>query len=91
MPTSHTWKWPRKQNVSKRVGPLSLEDRLGASGKVALRVGPPDSGVYLGWFNGGEKGLSPLLWLPPRGLRKGDSAAPGLKVRDEPERGDEEK
>ena len=41
----------------------------------------------------GEKGLSPLLWLPPppRGLRKGDSAAPGLKVRDEPERGDEEK
>jgi hypothetical protein len=39
----------------------------------------------------GEKGLSPLLWVPPRGLRKGDSAAPGLKVLDEPERGDEEK
>ena len=42
-----------------RVGPLSLEDRLEASGKIVLGVGPPDSGMYLGWFNGAEKELSP--------------------------------
>lgn len=41
----------------------------------------------------GENGLSPLalLLLLPRGLRKGDSAELGLKFRDEPDRGDEEK
>jgi hypothetical protein len=42
-----------------RVGPLSLNDRLEASGKVVLRVGPPDSGMYIGWFNSAEKELSP--------------------------------
>jgi hypothetical protein len=42
-----------------RVGPLSLADRLDASGKVMLEVGPPDSGMYLGWFNSTEKQVSP--------------------------------
>ena len=42
-----------------RVGPLSLEDRLEASGKVILTAAPPDSGVYIGWFNSDEKDLSP--------------------------------
>ena len=42
-----------------RVGPLSLKDRLEASGKVVLNVGPPDSGIYFGWFNGTEKEFSP--------------------------------
>ncbi len=41
------------------VGPLSLNDRLEARGKVVLSVGPPDSGMYIGWFNGAEKELSP--------------------------------
>lgn len=41
------------------VGPLSLDDRLEASGKVVLNVGPPDSGMYLGWFNSKEKVMSP--------------------------------
>jgi hypothetical protein len=41
------------------VGPLSLNDRLEASGKVILEVGPPDSGMYIGWFNSQEKELSP--------------------------------
>jgi hypothetical protein len=42
-----------------RVGPLTLADRLQASGKVVLNVGPPDSGMYLGWFNSAEKENSP--------------------------------
>src|SRR6185312_7119492 len=42
-----------------RVGPLSLDHRLEASGKVVLNVGPPDSGIYFGWFNGAEKKFSP--------------------------------
>jgi hypothetical protein len=42
-----------------RVGPLSLQDRLEASGKVMLEVGPPDSGMYIGWFNSAEKENSP--------------------------------
>jgi hypothetical protein len=41
------------------VGPLSLNDRLEASGKVVLEVGPPDSGMYIGWFNSAEKENSP--------------------------------
>ncbi len=42
-----------------RVGPLSLEDRLEASGKVILTAAPPDSGMYIGFFNSAEKELSP--------------------------------
>ncbi len=42
-----------------RVGPLTMNDRLEASGKVVLRVAPPDSGIYLGWFNAGEKEYAP--------------------------------
>ena len=42
-----------------RVGPLSLADRLEASGKVVLHVGPPDSGMCLGWFNGAHKENAP--------------------------------
>lgn len=42
-----------------RIGPLSLNDRLEASGTIVLNVGPPDSGIYLGWFNGAEQEFSP--------------------------------
>jgi hypothetical protein len=42
-----------------RVGPLSLADRLEASGKVVLRVGSQDSGMYFGWFNGADRENSP--------------------------------
>jgi hypothetical protein len=42
-----------------RVGPLSLAERLEARGKIVLNVGPPDSGVYFGWFNSAEKVYSP--------------------------------
>ena len=37
------------------VGPMTLEDRLEATGKVVLQVGAPDSGMYLGWFNSADK------------------------------------
>lgn len=34
-----------------RVGPLTMEQPLEASGRVSLLVGAPDSDMYLGWFN----------------------------------------
>ena len=34
-----------------RVGPLSLDDKLQASGKIAFTDSAVDSGVYLGWFS----------------------------------------
>jgi hypothetical protein len=43
-----------------RVGPLSLDDRLEASGKVILTAGLPDSGMYIGFFNGREREASPM-------------------------------
>jgi hypothetical protein len=44
-----------------RVGELSLEDRLEARGKVFLEAGAPDSGMYLGWFKGGEAEKAPTI------------------------------
>lgn len=38
-----------------RVGPLNLEQRLEASGKVKLVTAGPDSDIFLGWFNGAAK------------------------------------
>lgn len=34
-----------------RVGPLNLDGKLEAQGRVMLAVGAPDSAVALGWFN----------------------------------------
>jgi hypothetical protein len=42
-----------------RVGLLTLSNRLEARGKVVLKIAPPDSGIYLGWFNSNEKENSP--------------------------------
>jgi hypothetical protein len=38
-----------------RVGPLNLEHRLEASGKVKLVTAGPDSDIFLGWFNSAAK------------------------------------
>ncbi len=38
-----------------RVGPLTLERRLEASGKVKLVTAGPDSDIFLGWFNSAAK------------------------------------
>lgn len=42
-----------------RVGPLTLDDRLEARGTVMLKVGAPDSGMALGWFNSEVKNSPP--------------------------------
>src|SRR5262249_22705894 len=34
-----------------KVGPLSTDDKLIAHGKLSFRVGSPDSGMLIGWFN----------------------------------------
>jgi hypothetical protein len=53
------WRSGEYAYYADRVGPLSLEDRLEARGRVVLEVGPPDSGMHLGWFNGAEREFSP--------------------------------
>jgi hypothetical protein len=53
------WRSGSYAYYADRVGPLSLDNPLEASGKVVLNVGPPDSGMYIGWFNSQEKELSP--------------------------------
>jgi hypothetical protein len=53
------WRSGEYAYYADRVGPLTLSDKLEASGKIVLSVGPPDSGMYIGWFNGGEKEYSP--------------------------------
>ncbi len=42
-----------------RVGPLSMDDRLEARGRVVLKVGAPDSDMFLGWFNSTERKTPP--------------------------------
>jgi hypothetical protein len=53
------WRSGRYAYYADRAGPLSLEDRLEASGRVVLEVGPPDSGMYIGWFNSAERDEAP--------------------------------
>lgn len=53
------WRGGKYAYYADRVRALSLDDRLQASGRVILKVGAPDSDVYLGWFGEGEKGKPP--------------------------------
>ncbi len=53
------WRSGRYAYYADRVGPLTLDDRLEAGGKVVLKIGAPDSGCYLGFFNSAEKNKSP--------------------------------
>jgi hypothetical protein len=54
------WRSGKYAYYADRVGPLTLDDRLEASGKVLLKVGAPDSDVFLGWFNGANKEEPPV-------------------------------
>jgi hypothetical protein len=45
------WRSGKYGYYADKVGPLSLDDRLEASGKVVLKSGAPDSDMFLGWFN----------------------------------------
>jgi hypothetical protein len=42
-----------------RVGPLTLDDRLVASGRLALAERASEAGLYIGWFNSGGRGYPP--------------------------------
>ncbi len=54
------WRSGKYAYYADRIGPLSLDDRLEASGKVVLKVGAPDSDVYLGWFSSTDKERPPV-------------------------------
>ena len=49
------WRSGKYGYYADKVGPLSLDDRLEASGKVVLRSGAPDSDMFVGWFNSANK------------------------------------
>src|SRR5262249_23532207 len=49
------WRSGKYAYYADKVGPLSLEDRLEAGGKVVLKSGAPDSDMYLGWFSSANK------------------------------------
>src|SRR5262249_42279447 len=53
------WRSGKYGYYADKVGPLSLDDRLEASGKVVLKVGAPDSDSYIGWFNSAVKNRPP--------------------------------
>lgn len=53
------WRSGAYSYYADRVGPLSLANRLEASGTVILDAGPPDSGLYLGWFNSAHRENAP--------------------------------
>jgi hypothetical protein len=53
------WRSGKYAYYADKVGPLSFDDRLEASGKVMLKSGAPDSDMFLGWFNSANKDESP--------------------------------
>jgi hypothetical protein len=53
------WRSGKYAYYADKVGALSLDDRLQASGKVVLQSGAPDSDMFLGWFNSANKDTPP--------------------------------
>lgn len=53
------WRSGKYAYYADRVGSLSLDQRLEASGKVVLRGAGPDSDMFLGWFNSASNDTSP--------------------------------
>jgi hypothetical protein len=53
------WRSGEYGYYADRVGLLTVTNRLEAKGKVVLEAAPPDSGMYLGWFNSADKEESP--------------------------------
>ena len=54
------WRSGKYAYYADKIGPLTLDDRLEASGKVVLKSGAPDSDMFLGWFNSANKDQSPV-------------------------------
>jgi len=50
-----TWRDEKPAYYASKVGPLTLEDELYASGKIAFHGAGSDSAAYLGWFNSSSK------------------------------------
>jgi hypothetical protein len=74
------------------VGPLSPSDKLEASGRVILKVGAPDSDMFIGWFSSAAKDASKTgefigvhvggptrvgHYFTPQGAEKGPVLTPG--------------
>lgn len=53
------WRSGEYGYYADRVGPLNLDQRLEAHGKVKLVTAGPDSDMHIGWFSGGTKNKSP--------------------------------
>jgi hypothetical protein len=53
------WRSDRWGYYADRVGPLTFDDRLEASGTVVLAVGAPDADMCFGWFRPDENGPGP--------------------------------
>jgi hypothetical protein len=53
------WRSGKYAYYADKVGPLSLDDPLTARGKVVLKVGAPDSDMFLGWFDSTNKDKPP--------------------------------
>jgi hypothetical protein len=49
------WRGGKLAYYADRIGPLNLEHRLEAKGKVILVTAAPDSDICLGWFNSASK------------------------------------
>jgi hypothetical protein len=65
------WRGGKYAYYADRVGPLSLEDRLEAGGRVVMVVGGVDADIYLGWFNSANKDQSPVQAGPFLGVHVG--------------------
>jgi hypothetical protein len=53
------WRSGKYGYYADKVGALTLDDKLEASGRVVLKVGAPDSDMFIGWFDSGAKDKSP--------------------------------
>lgn len=53
------WRGGDYAYYADRVGPLTLDDRLEAKGRVVMVVGGVDADMYFGWFNGANKEKPP--------------------------------
>lgn len=54
------WRSGNYGYYADRVGPLSLDDRLEARGRVTMVVGGPDADMMFGWFSSAKRDASPI-------------------------------
>jgi hypothetical protein len=80
--------WRTESNFgtyADRIGPLTLEDRIEAGGKVVLQAGALDSDMALGFFNSASRDKSPtaanfLGILVGGPTRRGHMFSPSLSI-----------